>query len=84
MAKTQLQHFINGEYVASKGNDFFDLVSPVTGEVYAQSPNATEAEVDAAYAAAKKHLKFGDVVHLRLVKKHYLTWQMPLKQMLTV
>ena len=42
MAKTQLQHFINGEYVASKGNDFFDLVSPVTGEVYAQSPNATE------------------------------------------
>ncbi|QRN23141.1 gamma-aminobutyraldehyde dehydrogenase [Acinetobacter baumannii] len=57
MAKTQLQHFINGEYVASKGNDFFDLVSPVTGEVYAQSPNATEAEVDAAYAAAKEAFK---------------------------
>lgn len=56
MAKTQLQHFINGEYVASKGNDFFDLVSPVTGEVYAQSPNATEAEVDAAYAAAKESI----------------------------
>ncbi|MFW1921054.1 gamma-aminobutyraldehyde dehydrogenase [Acinetobacter geminorum] len=57
MAKTQLQHFINGEYVASKGNDYFDLVSPVTGEVYAQSPNATEAEVDAAYAAAKEAFK---------------------------
>ncbi len=57
MAKTQLQHFINGEYVASKGNDFFDLVSPVTGEVYAQSPNATEAEVDAAYTAAKEAFK---------------------------
>lgn len=57
MAKTQLQHFINGEYVASKGNDFFDLVSPVTGEVYAQSPNATEAEVDATYAAAKEAFK---------------------------
>ncbi len=57
MAKTQLQHFINGEYVSSKGNDYFDLVSPVTGEVYAQSPNATDAEVDAAYAAAKEAFK---------------------------
>lgn len=57
MAKTQLKHFINGEYVASKANDYFDLVSPVTGEVYAQSPNATEAEVDAAYAAAKEAFK---------------------------
>ncbi|MGV2455613.1 gamma-aminobutyraldehyde dehydrogenase [Acinetobacter seifertii] len=57
MAKTQLQHFINGEYVASKANDYFDLVSPVTGEVYAQSPNATDAEVDAAYAAAKEAFK---------------------------
>ncbi|MEQ1108087.1 gamma-aminobutyraldehyde dehydrogenase [Acinetobacter seifertii] len=57
MAKTQLKHFINGEYVASKASDYFDLVSPVTGEVYAQSPNATEAEVDAAYAAAKEAFK---------------------------
>ncbi|MFW1774606.1 gamma-aminobutyraldehyde dehydrogenase [Acinetobacter seifertii] len=57
MAKTQLKHFINGEYVASKANDYFDLVSPVTGEVYAQSPNAIEAEVDAAYAAAKEAFK---------------------------
>jgi len=60
MAKTQLQHFINGEYVASKGNDFFDLVSPVTGEVLMQ-----------LMLLQKKHLKFGDVVHHRLVKKHY-------------
>ncbi|NUG11501.1 gamma-aminobutyraldehyde dehydrogenase [Acinetobacter seifertii] len=57
MAKTQLKHFINGEYVASKANDYFDLVSPVTGEVYAQSPNATDAEVDVAYAAAKEAFK---------------------------
>jgi NAD-dependent aldehyde dehydrogenases len=57
MAKTQLKHFINGEYVASKANDYFDLVSPVTGEVYAQSPNATDTEVDAAYAAAKEAFK---------------------------
>lgn len=84
MAKTQLQHFINGEYVTSKGNDFFDLVSPVTGEVYAQSPNATEAEVDAAYVAAKEAFKIWGRSTPSTRQKHYLTWQMLLKQMLTV
>jgi len=49
-----LQHFINGQYVSSQGSDFFDLVSPVDGEIYAQSPNGGKAEVDLAYAAAEK------------------------------
>ena len=57
MGTTQLKHFINGEYVSAKQQDYFDLVSPVTGQVYAQSPNATDAEVDAAYAAAKAAFK---------------------------
>ncbi|TCM60920.1 betaine-aldehyde dehydrogenase [Acinetobacter calcoaceticus] len=57
MGSTQLKHFINGEYVSGTGQDFFDLVSPVTGQVYAQSPNATDADVDAAYAAAKAAFK---------------------------
>ena len=47
------QHFINGEHIAGSSTDFFDLISPVTGEVYARSPNANEADVNAAYAAAK-------------------------------
>lgn len=47
------QHFINGEHTAGSSTEFFDLISPVTGEVYARSPNANEADVNAAYAAAK-------------------------------
>ncbi len=58
MAKTQLQHFINGEYVASKGNHYFDSGKPSDlVKFMVQSPNATEAEVDAAYAAAKEAFK---------------------------
>ncbi|AOA59124.1 gamma-aminobutyraldehyde dehydrogenase [Acinetobacter larvae] len=57
MDKKQLKHFINGDYSVSQGTEYFDLVSPVTGEVYAQSPNATAADVDAAYAAAKAAFK---------------------------
>ncbi|WP_406564525.1 gamma-aminobutyraldehyde dehydrogenase [Acinetobacter qingfengensis] len=53
----KLKHFINGEYVDGTGTEFFDLVSPVTGQIYAQSPNATDADVDAAYAAAKAAFK---------------------------
>lgn len=57
MSTTKLKHFINGEYVDGDNNSYFDLVSPVTGEVYAQSPNATAADVDAAYLAAKNAFK---------------------------
>ncbi|MHA3049018.1 gamma-aminobutyraldehyde dehydrogenase [Acinetobacter sp. ANC 4641] len=53
MSTLKLKHFINGEYTESFGGAYFDLISPVTGEAYAQSPNATEAEVNAAYQAAK-------------------------------
>lgn len=57
MEKKVLQHFINGEYTATQGSQYFDLVSPVNNEVYAQSPNATQADVDAAYVAAKRASK---------------------------
>lgn len=57
MSLASLKHFINGEYVASSGTETFDLVSPVTGEVNARSPNATQEDVDKAYAAAKAAAK---------------------------
>lgn len=57
MTPTPLRHFIAGSYVESSDSDFFDLISPVTGEVYARSPNATDAVVDQAYAAAKDAFK---------------------------
>ncbi|KOY64011.1 gamma-aminobutyraldehyde dehydrogenase [Photorhabdus heterorhabditis] len=57
MAVPMLRHFINGQYVESKSSEYFDLVSPVTGEAYARSPNATAEDVDEAYASAKKAFK---------------------------
>ncbi|OCQ53224.1 Gamma-aminobutyraldehyde dehydrogenase [Photorhabdus australis subsp. thailandensis] len=57
MAVPMLRHFINGQYVESKSSEYFDLVSPVTGETYARSPNATAADVDEAYASAKEAFK---------------------------
>ncbi|SQC91886.1 Gamma-aminobutyraldehyde dehydrogenase [Cedecea neteri] len=48
-----LKHFINGQYVAGQPATLFDLVSPVNGEVYAQSPDGGAEEVNQAYAAAK-------------------------------
>ena len=46
-----LQNVIGGVSTPSTGA-LFDLVSPVTGEVYGQAPISTAAEVDAAFAAA--------------------------------
>jgi betaine-aldehyde dehydrogenase len=51
MSKT-LKNFINGELVDSRGKDTIDLVDPVTGKVYAQSPVSVEADIDAAYTSA--------------------------------
>lgn len=48
-----LKHFINGQYVAGRSEDTFELVSPVDGETYALSPNANAEEVEQAYSAAE-------------------------------
>ena len=57
MQVKQLKHFINGEYVQTSGIEFFDLISPVNGQIYAQSPNATQQDVDHAYDCAKAAFK---------------------------
>lgn len=53
MSVPVLRHFINGTNVEGSGSEFFDLISPVNGEVYARSPNADSADIDSAYASAK-------------------------------
>lgn len=57
MTTPQLKHFINGQYCVSPDSQYFDLISPVTTQVIASSPNATDADVDAAYTAAKQAFK---------------------------
>ena len=48
-----LQNFINNRFVASTSSESFNLVDPATAEVTGQSPASNQADVDAAYAAAK-------------------------------
>lgn len=52
-----LKNFINGEYVESNSVEHFDLISPITGKVYAQSPNSNDEDVNQAYAAARAAFK---------------------------
>ncbi|PTB93039.1 methylmalonate-semialdehyde dehydrogenase (CoA acylating), partial [Marinobacter sp. Z-F4-2] len=46
--------FINGEFVQSKSDRWIDVTNPATQEVIAQVPCATQDEMDAAVASAKK------------------------------
>ncbi len=52
-AEIATQHMlINGEWVAASDGAFFESVDPSSGEVWAQVPEATEADVDRAVRAA--------------------------------
>ncbi|KAH7034751.1 aldehyde dehydrogenase domain-containing protein [Microdochium trichocladiopsis] len=53
MAATEVQHFINGEFVPSSDNKTFDLFSPYTGELVGKVSEGTEEDVDKAVAAAQ-------------------------------
>lgn len=46
--------FINGEWKAPSSNEYFDSINPSTKEKLAKISEASEADVDAAVAAAKK------------------------------
>lgn len=70
MAMPTLKHFINGQYAESKGSEYFDLISPVTGQPIARSPNANDADVDAAYAAASHAFKTWGQRHPRAEPVH--------------
>lgn len=52
MSVEKLKCFINGEYVESKTDKYYDIYNPSTGEVTGQSPCCTAEEVNAAIAAA--------------------------------
>ncbi len=48
----ELRSFVAGGYVGSTSETRCDLVDPSTGEVVARAPVSSDADVDAAYAAA--------------------------------
>ncbi len=49
----QITNFIAGTQQPPIGGSYLDVVEPATGDVYAQCPASTEADVDAAVEAAK-------------------------------
>ena len=48
---------VDGKFVDSQTGEWHDVVNPATQEVLAQVPFATDAEIDAAVASAKKAYK---------------------------
>ena len=48
------QMFIGGEWVAGSDGQLQEIVNPATGQVIAQVPKGTAADVDRAVAAARK------------------------------
>jgi betaine-aldehyde dehydrogenase len=52
--KTKLKNFIGGEAVDPVEGGAEDVVNPATGEVIAEAPLSTKADVDSAVEAAKK------------------------------
>jgi len=55
--KPRYDNFIGGKFTAPAGGQYFDNVSPITGQVYTQAARSTEADInlalDAAHAAAE-------------------------------
>jgi len=52
LTATRVPHYINGQWIDSKSNEWQDVINPATGEVLAQVPLASPAEVNAAVEAA--------------------------------
>jgi betaine-aldehyde dehydrogenase len=52
--QSKVKNFIGGEQVDPADGRTYDLVSPVTGETFAQAPASSAEDVNAAFAAAER------------------------------
>lgn len=50
--KKQYDHYINGQWVAPSGGEYFDNISPVDGKVFTQAARGNAADIDKAIDAA--------------------------------
>ncbi|TFV59243.1 aldehyde dehydrogenase family protein, partial [Mycobacterium sp. PS03-16] len=50
--ESRYANFIGGEWVAPIGGQYFENVTPVTGQVFCEIPRSTEADIEAALDAA--------------------------------
>ena len=49
----KIKYFVNGQYVESKTDKYYELVNPSTGEVTGYAPNCTAEEVEEAKSQVK-------------------------------
>ena len=56
MTASRNEFFIGGQWVAPASNRRFEVINASTGEAIATAPEAVEADIDAAVAAARKAL----------------------------
>ncbi|WP_377158180.1 aldehyde dehydrogenase [Roseateles sp. UC29_93] len=56
--KKRYDNFIGGQWTAPRDGQYFDVITPITGQVYTQAARSTAADIelalDAAHAAAEK------------------------------
>jgi betaine-aldehyde dehydrogenase len=52
MTQASLRNFVNGKHTDPRDGQYTDVVDPSTGEVYAQAPKSSAADVDEALQAA--------------------------------
>lgn len=55
----RLRHYIDGEFVDSIDGDTFDVLEPVSNEIYIQAASGKVADIDRAVQAAKKAFEEG-------------------------
>ena len=78
----KIQNYINGELVSPKSGNYFNNVSPVTGEVYSLIPDSDEHDIDDAVKSAKeafhswsklsKKQRYDHIMHLAdIVENHF-------------
>jgi aldehyde dehydrogenase len=52
--KKQYANFIGGEWVKPVGGEYFDNISPITGEPFTSIPRSREADIELALDAAHR------------------------------
>ena len=58
--KKRYDNFIGGEYVPPVNGQYFENVSPVTGEVFCEIARSTKEDVELALDAAHKAKELGE------------------------
>src|SRR5262249_10459959 len=57
--KPETRNFIDGKFVAAAGGKPFESINPANGDVVAELPRSSAADVDKAVAAARKAFRSG-------------------------